>query len=140
MYYFLSMLTGFLITAMIVINGRLTGGYGVYFATVLIHISGLAVASAYSFLKREKIKPPAGLPIHFFMGGLIGVATTVFNNLSFGKISVSAILGLGLLGQSIASLVVDHFGLFQMPKRAFNSKKLIGIAFVMAGIGIIMVS
>lgn len=68
------------------------------------------------------------------MGGMIGVFTIVFNNMAFGKISVSAILALGLLGQSITSIFADHFGIFKMPKIKFNKRKIIGVAFLIAGI------
>ncbi|MEI6101506.1 MAG: DMT family transporter, partial [Eubacteriales bacterium] len=82
----------------------------------------------------KKFLPTKKLPFYLYTGGLIGVATTMFNNLAFGKIGVSAILALILLGQMIVSLIIDHFGWFNMPKRAFPPKKLFGIAFVIAGI------
>ena len=135
MYYGLSTFTGFLIAVMIVINGGLTNLYGVYTATVIIHVAGLVFLCIWMLIKREgKSVMDTRLPFFYYIGGAIGVATTVFNNVSFGHISVSAILALGLLGQSIASIVIDHFGLLRMPKASFNRKKLLGIAFIVLGI------
>jgi transporter family-2 protein len=69
-----------------------------------------------------------------YLGGALGVFITVFINMAFGRISVSAILALGLLGQSITGLVFDHFGYFGMPKRLFSKKKLLGIFLILCGI------
>jgi len=135
LYYGLSTFAGFLIAVMIAINGGLTNLYGVYTATVIIHVAGLVFLCIWTLAKREKkTVMDTRIPIFYYLGGAVGVATTVFNNVSFGYISVSAILALGLLGQSIASIVIDQFGLFRMPKRSFNRKKLVGIAFITLGI------
>lgn len=139
MYSALSILTGALIAVMIALNGGLTMEYGAYAATVLIHVVGLIFIFLLVAARRERILPEKKLPIYYYLGGAIGVATTVFNNLAFAKISVSAMLALCLLGQSVASMVIDQFGLFKMPKSAFQKKKLIGIAFIILGIVLIMV-
>jgi transporter family-2 protein len=47
---------------------------------------------------------------------------------------VTAILALGLLGQSIAGIVVDQFGLCGMPKHPFSKHKLAGLALILVGI------
>lgn len=134
MYYIFSVLSGVLIAAMIAVNGGLTAQYGAWTATLMIHIIGLLFISIILIAKKEKFKPLKKLPFYLFAGGLIGVATTVFTNLAFGNISVSAILALCLLGQTITSLIIDRFGWFNMPKIPFPKKKLFGIVFVVLGI------
>ncbi|HBE77200.1 MAG TPA: hypothetical protein DDW65_05390, partial [Firmicutes bacterium] len=69
-----------------------------------------------------------------FLGGAIGVATTLFNNFAFGKISISAIVALGLLGQTVTALVIDQFGLLGMPIRKFNKGKLGGLLLSALGV------
>lgn len=131
----LSILSGILISVMVAINGQLTAQYGVYSATVLIHVIGLVFISLLVAIKRKSLKPAKKLPFYFYLGGAIGVGTVVFNNLAFGHISVSAILALGLLGQILSSLVIDQFGFFHMPRHPFSGRKLPGIAMVTIGIG-----
>lgn len=138
MNYLLSVLSGVLIAVMIAVNGGLTAQYGAWTATVIIHIVGLVFISLILIFKREKILPVKKLPFYLFSGGLIGVATTVFTNVAFGKISVSAILALCLLGQTVTSLIVDHYGCFNMPKIPFPKKKLFGIVFVVLGIAVML--
>jgi len=138
-YYIFSILAGVLIAIMVVLNGGLTSHYGVYEATVIIHFIGLIFVSILLAAKHEIALPNKKLPFYLYLGGAVGVATIVFNNVAFGKISVSAILALCLLGQCISSLMIDQFGLFGMQKSCFPKNKLTGIVFVVLGI-MIMVS
>jgi len=133
MFYLLSLLMGVLISAMVAFNGGLTERYGVYSATVMIHVVGLLIIIAIVCVKREKFFPKR-FPWYLYLGGAIGVLTTVFNNLSFGRISVSAILALGLLGQSLTGLAVDRYGLFGMKKYPLTKDKLLGLALIVVGI------
>lgn len=64
----------------------------------------------------------------------------MFCNLSYGRISVSAILALGLLGQSITALVFDRYGFWNMPKHPFFKAKLLGIVFVLLGIILMLIN
>lgn len=134
MYYLLAMLCGLLISSMIAINGNLTSWYGVYPATVIIHLMGLIPLAIVVKTKHIKLRLPKGVPLYYLLGGAIGVGTTVFNNLAFGIISISAILALGLLGQSVSSILIDNFGWFGMEKRPFRKGKVVGLAFVLMGI------
>ena len=133
MFYLLSLLMGILITVMVAVNGGLTTEYGVYPATVIIHVVGLVLISSVVLAKREKFFP-GRFAWFLYLGGAIGVLTTVFNNYSFGRISVSAILALGLFGQSVAGLVIDQYGLFGMQKHPFTRHKIIGLLLLIAGI------
>ena len=133
MYYLLSLIMGILISVMIAFNGGLTQLYGVYSATVIIHIVGLVIITLVALVKRDRLFSKR-FAWFLYLGGAIGVLTTVFNNISFGRISVSAILALGLLGQSIAGLVIDQYGLLGMSKHPFTKNKLIGLLLIIIGI------
>ena len=133
MYYFFSLLTGILISVMIAFNGGLAELYGVYTSTVIIHIVGLVLIAALMLVKRER--PFSKRQSWFlYLGGAIGVMTTVFNNLSFGRISISAILALGLFGQSIIGLIIDQYGWLGMPKHPYHKQKIIGLVLILGGI------
>ena len=134
MFYLLSLLMGIMITIMVAVNGGLTGFYGLYTATVIIHVVGLIIISVAVFVKREKFFP-GKYSWFLYLGGAIGVFTTLANNISFGRISVSAIMALGLLGQTVTGLFIDQYGLFGMKQHRFTKDKLIGLALILAGIG-----
>lgn len=133
MYGLLSLFTGVLIAVMIVLNGGLTAAYGAYSATVMIHVAGLTLITLIILIKKERpFRKRAALTL--YLGGALGVLTTVFNNLAYGGISVCAMLALGLFGQSLTGLVFDQFGLMGMPVRRFRAAKLAGLLLVTAGI------
>lgn len=133
MYYLVSLMIGILVAVMITVNGGLTALFGVYSATVVIHIGGLILIGGIILFRREK--PFAKRhPWYFYVGGVLGVAATASTNFAFGKISVSAILAVGLFGMSIAGVLTDQFGLFGMKKHPFRAHQLPGILLVMGGI------
>ena len=132
MYYLLSLLMGIVISVMVAVNGGLTGRYGIYSATVIIHIAGLLLIGAAVLVKRDKLF--AKHPLYLYLGGAIGMFVTVYNNVAFGRISVSAIMALGLLGQSICGLIIDQYGLMGMPKHPFAKGKFVGVVLMVCGI------
>lgn len=138
MYYLLSLLSGALIAVMVSINGELTVWGGAYLSCVIIHLVGSLFATGYLLL-RGKLK---GIwrqgPFWFYLGGILGVVTTFSNNLAFGHLSITAMLGIGLLGQSVAGLVIDQFGLFQMPRRPFSAFRCWGLLLLVLG-GLVMI-
>lgn len=138
MYSFLAALAAVLIAVMVAINGRLTAGLGISVATVVIFIVGTVSISLAALIKRERVFAVRGLPLWLFSGGVIGYFTTLFNNMSVGRISITAILALSLLGQAATSLVIDQFGFFDMPARRFNAAKLLGLAATGAGIAVLL--
>ena len=133
MHYLLSLMAGMLISVMVVFNGQLNGRVGQTSALVIIHVVGLVFMSVLLLIKKEKPQLKR-LPFYLYIGGFIGIVITVFNNIAFSQISVSAMMALGLLGESVSSLVADHIGLLGLPKRPFRRQKLWGALLSLAGI------
>jgi len=145
MYYFLALLTGVLITVMVAFNGNVTARHGMYTATVVIHAVGLLCVSFLLLAKREKpilrgatTEDGRRIPLFMYLGGAVGVITVIFTNFAFGSISVSALMALGLFGQSLSAIAVDQFGLFGMARHPFNRRKIIGLALMLCGIGVMV--
>lgn len=134
MYYFLAAFAALLIAVMVSINGGLTAWYGVHLSCLIVHLCGLSAVSFAALMRREKLFSVKGIPLILFCGGAIGYFTTLFNVMAVGRISVTAILALSLLGQALTSLVIDQFGFFGMPVRKMNPSKLAGLAITIAGV------
>ncbi|HOP10082.1 MAG TPA: DMT family transporter [Oscillospiraceae bacterium] len=134
MFDLLSLLTGMIVAVMVAVNGGLTTQYGVFGAAVIIHIIGSAFAFLLLIVKRQPIAFPQKITWWLYTGGAIGVLTTAFYNFAYGKISLTGIVALGLLGQTVTSLLIDNFGLFGMRKYPFKKSTLIGLAFAAVGI------
>lgn len=138
MYQLLALLTGVIISVMVSVNGDLTQNFGAFYAAVIIHIVGVIFAFILCFCKKEKIRWKTNAPLWAYLGGAVGVLTTLFNNYAFGRISVTSIVALGLLGQSVTSTFLDKFGLFGMEKRPIGKAVWVGMLLSCAGVGIMM--
>lgn len=134
MYRLYSALIGVLITIMILFNGVLSQRLGNYSSTVVIHLLGFLAISFILFIKNIKISISKDIPIYLYSGGILGVFTILFNNISFNYLGASLTLALGLLGQSISSLVIDHYGWLGMKVTKFKKEKLLGLIIISIGI------
>jgi len=130
----LSAFIGALIAIMIMINGTLSNAFGNYTSTVVIHIIGLLSVIFVLLISKSKFKIVKGTPVYLYSAGAIGVFTVLFNNLSFSQLGVSITLALGLLGQSVSSIIIDNFGLMGMKVIKFEKRKFIGLIFIILGI------
>ena len=130
----ISVMIGMLITLMITLNGSLATGTGNYTSSVLIHLIGLIGTVLVMVITKSRLKSQKKLPIYFYSAGVIGVATVLFNNISFQGFGVSLTVAIGLLGQSIASLIIDQFGFLGMKRISFDYKKTFGFMLILLGI------
>lgn len=139
MYRVAALFSGIIIAIMVTINGELTTVYGIYTATVFIHIIG--VIFAFFMLKtfNQNPFPKFKVPLWLYTGGAVGMLTTLFLNFSFGKISVTAMVALSLFAQMMVSLIIDNLGLFGIKKTPLQKNNLPGLIFAIAGIYIMMI-
>lgn len=91
MYTLLTILTGATLAVMISINGNLSARYGAFPAAAIIHAVGSVTAILLCLMQKEKKKITGHRPLWIYLGGFIGVATTVFHDLAaplFGTNSI----------------------------------------------------
>ncbi|MBQ1274418.1 MAG: DMT family transporter [Cellulosilyticum sp.] len=134
MNYLLSLIAGLLLAFMVSSNGIVGEAAGNYASSVIIHFIGLVAVIAVLLIRKAKFKNLRQLPLWMYSAGLIGIITVLFNNLTFTALGVSLTVALGLLGQSITSIIIDHFGLFGLPVSRFNTKKIVGFMIILFGI------
>lgn len=132
-------LFGILASIMILFNGTLGNLTGNYTASVIIHIVGLISICIILLVNKAKFKLIKGTPFYLYCAGVIGVFTVLFNNVSVLNLGVSLTLALGLLGQSLASIMFDHFGFMGTNVVKFEKKKIIGFIIIALGIFIMTV-
>lgn len=134
----LSALVGVLISLMVLVNGSLSLAAGNFGGAVIIHASGLVAVLLLLLFNRRKVAFLRYIPWYYYTGGIIGIMTVVSTTISFSELGVSLTLSLGLLGQTFAALLVDHFGLFGMAKQPFAFNRLLGLLLICSGIGCMM--
>ena len=140
MNYFISIFTGIVLAIMISLNGGLGNISGNYASSVIIHFVGLIGIIFVLIFTKSKIKNLKGIPFYMFTGGLIGILTVLFTNIGFMGLGVSLTVSLSLLGQLVTSLVIDHFGYFNMTVVEFDKKKILGLIIIIGGIYVITLS
>ena len=140
MNYFISIFIGIVFVIMISLNGGLGNISGNYASSVIIHFVGLIGIIFVLIFTKSKIKNLKGIPFYMFTGGLIGILTVLFTNIGFMGLGVSLTVSLSLLGQLVTSLVIDHFGYFNMTVVEFDKKKILGLIVIIAGIYVMTLS
>lgn len=139
MYKIYSALIGILVAVMISINGVLSKGVGNDLSLIIIHLVGLIGIIIILFINKKVVNFRRDIPIYLYTAGFIGVFTVFFSNMSFNYIGASLTFSLGLLGQSILSIVIDHYGLLGAKVVKLNKKKFFGIITIALGIVIMAI-
>ncbi len=134
MYNFLSILTGAVVTIMVSFNAVLSKNAGNYTSAVIIHIVGLIAVLLLIAVKGLKIPFDRSISLLTYTAGFVGVFTVLLCNTSMIALGAALSITLGLFGQGVASIIIDHYGLFGMKVVKFNRKKLIGFAIMVLGL------
>ena len=107
-------------------------------ASVISFIVGiilLAIICIVLRLKNGKPKEekPAKNPWWMWIGGILGGLYVLAN------VYLSRIVGTGmtviilLVGSTTGGILVDHFGIFESPKKAVNRQKMLGVLIMILG-------
>ena len=131
MTQFLAVLSGLVISVMVLINSELSVVYGTALATVIIHVVGLALIGVITAFAKKPPRQKA--PWYLLCGGFVGVFLTYSNIYTVTAAGVSLTVALGLLGQCILSLLIDSFGWFGVPRQRFGLKRIGGLVLIAAG-------
>ena len=125
MYNLYTGLIGVLISIMLAFNGALANYIGNNYSSIIIHVVGLVGICFILLLNKNKLNIPRNVPLYMYSAGAIGVLTVLFSNISFNTLGASITLSLGLLGQSVSSIIIDNYGLLGMKVNKFNKKMTI---------------
>ena len=77
---------------------------------------------------------PPGASWPLYSGGFCGFAIIVILAFVFPKIGAALAIALVVLGQSVAALMIDHYGFLGMPRDPVSLSRVAGLALVAAGI------
>ncbi|HCX3054319.1 TPA: DMT family transporter [Staphylococcus aureus] len=81
-----------------------------------------------SHLKFGKLKPI------YFTGGILGMAFVTANIILMPHMGAALTTLIGMFGQILMGILIDHFELFGSPKIAMTSRKTIGLLCILTGI------
>ena len=106
----MAILSGIVVSVMMVFNGQLSDLIDLYTATVLIHACGLLTMYIVLKVKHISLRDLPHASRFLYLGGVIGVFTVFFNNLTITILGASMISALGLCGQMLTSIILEQSG------------------------------
>ena len=130
---FIPLLAGSLISLMVTLNTGLSQKIGEGYSVFIIHFVGFVILALFSIFYGSRIRFDKKIPLWFYMGGGIGIFVVLFNNLSVKNIGVSLTLSLGIAGQIITSIFLEHIGFLGTEKKSFRIAMLPGVLMILAG-------
>ena len=138
-YLLLTALAGVGLAFQAVINARLSSALGnPLWATVVQVLVGLVLLMIVVGLTRQSLPSATGLsrlPWWIWTGGLLGaayvltmiVATRPINNVALMLASV-------IVGQTLAALLIDHYGWFGLATHRLSAVRVLGVVFLLIGV------
>ncbi|MBI6605391.1 MULTISPECIES: DMT family transporter [Pseudomonas] len=76
-------------------------------------------------------------PLWMWAGGAFGVCFISLALMLLPKLGASGFVALALAGQMLASLMLDHFGLFGLAERQLTTPRVVGALLLMGGVALI---
>lgn len=134
MYLFYTYLVGAMISIMVFFDGSLGNVFGIYIESAIVHAVGIVFSFTVLACTKKKLQLDPKQPKWIYFGGCIGVLTILFQTAAFKSASLTSIIALDLLGETLTSLLIDTYGLFDMKKHPFQKTNLYGLACCFLGI------
>jgi transporter family-2 protein len=142
MFYVVAFLAGLLLTVQVGLNSLLGRAVGdIRFAVLMNFVVGLTGILVYFAATRTGLPTRAGIaavPAWAWCGGLLGAFYVAVATLVGPRIGAAALLALTVLGQLIASLLVDQYGWLGFASQPITLTKLAGVALLLGGVGLIV--
>lgn len=141
----LALLAGAVLPVQGAINGLLRQDLGApsavgavsFFVATLAMAIALMTAMAFTDQPKPKLAGVRRMPWWAWLGGFAGATyvTTVFTPIPV--IGTAAAIGLTVAGQQVASVFVDRYGWFRLPRRPVSGLRLAGLALLLVGVALI---
>lgn len=79
-------------------------------------------------------------PLWMWAGGAFGVCFISLALMLLPKLGASGFIALAMAGQVLASLLLDHFGLFGLVERQLTTSRVLGALLLISGVALIQFS
>jgi transporter family-2 protein len=135
-FFLAGVIAGSMITVQSILNsalGKKTGNLGSVLILTLVSIAVLLLLIAL-FPNTANFR---GIPRlsewYLYLGGVLGIVILAAPIFLIPRIGATSTLTALVLGQLFLALIIDHFGLFALPKIEINLARLLGLALLVIG-------
>ena len=112
-----------------------TGGSPTLAALISFAVGTVALFAAWlAGGNRPATTAFAGLPWYAWLGGLYGATYVAVAAYAAPKIGLASLITIGIAGQIAMALWLDHIGALGLPREPVSLGRLLGAAFVVAGV------
>ena len=123
------------------INGRLRPFVGGPIPATLVSVAVSTSAMILLVIASRTTVPSSakwsGSPWWVWTGGLLGVVFVLVSLSLVNRLGAAFLFALVVVGQMLASLAIDHFGLFGVSEHAVSPLRILGVALLLAGVVLI---
>ncbi|KXG10782.1 hypothetical protein AT864_01373 [Anoxybacillus sp. P3H1B] len=135
LYILLSLVGGMLAGLQAPINGSLGKKIGsLEGAFTSFFVGTLFLTFVALFFGKGQLVQLLQVPKWNLLGGLLGAVFVTITIISVPKVGAAAAILAAIVGQLVISMVIDHFGLFGVPKIPMNMNRLFGLLFMLAAL------
>lgn len=137
----IALLAGALVSVQLGVNTQLRGYLGdpVYAALVSFLVGTLAL-TGYILVRRlpwPDLHSAVQGPGWIWIGGVLGAFFVLISVLLAPRLGAAVFLGLTILGQLVASLLMDHYGLLGFEQQPMNLWRGVGAVLLIVGVVLI---
>jgi transporter family-2 protein len=141
-YLALALITGALIPIQSSTNAAFSKSIGNPLITgLVVFVVGLAGMIIFILLARisfPKSQQLVSAPLYGYLGGIIVATYVVMITMLVPKIGVGTAIGLIVTGQIICAVMIDHFGLFNVPVHSISVSRIGGMLLMVGGVYLAM--
>jgi bacterial/archaeal transporter family-2 protein len=120
------------------LNTRLRVALGAPVLAALVSFLVGTVVLAVALLAAREHPPELSAWLHVpwwaWLGGVLGAVYVVMTVLVIPRAGAAATLGLAVVGQLLASLVLDGLGILGVPRHPLNPARLLGALLLLGGV------
>ena len=133
-----AVLVGMLLPIQAASNAGVSRFFGdVSYAVLLSFVIGIVLVSVYILVAKPSLNSDISqlsIPKYLVFGGLISVVYTIAITYLSPRLGVGNTLFIIIVGQMIAALLVDHFGVFESVKQEITLKRVAGVTLMLIGV------
>ena len=137
----LAVVSGAVLPIQAALNGKMGKAVGdPIYAALISFVVGSIGLLAYVIVSKTQlssITEATSVNWTVWLAGILGAFYVACVMILAPKLGVALTFGLVVTGQLGISLILDHFGLIGIPVREINWQKILGMAFIIAGVVII---
>jgi transporter family-2 protein len=134
----LALATGAMLPVQFGVNSHLRDFVGgpVLAAAISFVVGTIALVAAALVVRRSlpEVGPVSNAPWWVWSGGLLGACFVLASIILTPRLGAATTIGLVLTGQVVASMVIDHFGLIELPVHEASTPRIRGALLIVAGV------